>query len=126
MKLKEFLYLIKYSVKQLLLDFISIFHELKKPKTWLYVMVTFLFYGIYKNDVKIISWSWPIVIVIYIIRQKIEADYRNDWFKNSLMHNIDNEIMSERYQTYKKKCIYSKYEIKSYSDWKLEELKKII
>lgn len=125
MKLKELFDLISYSLKRFLLDFLDIFGEFKKPKTWLYVMITLLLLGLFMNNKDLVMFTAPSIIIIYIIRQKIDGSYKSDKFERDIMKGKDSYIVEEYYQKYKVDCYHKKIDYLEFSKWKEEEQRKI-
>ena len=73
MKPKEFFFLLYYSGKELVDEFINIIMEVKRPKFWFYVSFSLLVYGIYSKNATLVKIAMPIAMVIYIIRQSIDG-----------------------------------------------------
>ena len=123
MKWKEFKDLVVYSTKYLLEDFISILGEIKKPKTWLSILYVGVGYGIYTQNSAMVKIATPLILIIYIIRQKIDGSYRKDKFLHDVLRSRDTYIVKEYYENYLKSCKIKKIIPHEYNIWKTKQIK---
>ena len=125
-KLREYLWLVYYSfVLEPFEEICYLFESIKKPKTWFYAALGIATYGAYYKKYNVIKAMLPIIIILYIIRQKIEGSYRRSLLTNDLSKNKDTEIVKQAYENYKKKCFFSNSEPLEYEQWKQREINKM-
>lgn len=126
MKLKDILYLIWYSIKDLLIDLIELISALKKAKTWSFILYATIFLLAYyrsltrTNAIIVIAF----ILILYIIRQHKEPNY-NKSVKERAFRKHDDEKTRIYYEKYKNHCYYSKKEIVDYEEYKKRELMKL-
>lgn len=125
MNLKELRHLIHYSLKELANDFLGLIKELKKPITWSFIFYAVFGYAVWTNNMNLMAWVVPVLLVIYVYRQKIEGAYKRDAFEKYLKDNVDNDIVYEYYEKYQRDCKYKKVEPLEYPEWKKQEIKRI-
>jgi len=119
---KEFLSLLAYSSKSFLETMVEILKEFRKPKTWAYLFLIIFFIGLWNRNIKLVTYSIPAIIVIYIIRQKVDGSYRRKKFEKDLINGKDSWMVKEYYESYKKKCKINKILPLSYREWKEREI----
>ena len=128
MKSKDLLFLIEYSIKDILFDVVRVLEALKKPKTWSFVLYATLFLMAYYrkltaiNAIVIIS----LILIIYIARQKKDPDFDKAVKEKAFLRNEEDKIKNY-YETYKRQCYFTipRKEPLSYEEYKEKELKKI-
>ena len=127
MKSKDLLFLIEYSIKDILFDVVRVLEALKKPKTWSFVLYATLFLMAYYrkltaiNAIVIIS----LILIIYIARQKKDPDFDKAVKEKAFLRNEEDKIKNY-YETYKRQCYFTipRKEPLSYEEYKEKELKK--
>lgn len=128
MKLKDLLFLVWYSIRDIILDVMRFMDTLKKPKTWSFILYAALFLIAYYR--KLTVWNATMVIllilVIYVIRQKNDPDFNKTVKENAFLNGEENKI-KEYYDDYTRQCYFTipRKEPLSYEDYKQQELKKI-
>ena len=128
MKPKDLLFLVWYSIKDILMDIFRFLEALKKPKTWSFILYSTLFLMAYYRK---LTWANATIIIsliflIYIIRQNKDTDFLKALKEKAFLNNNDGKIRPH-YETYTKKCYFSvpRKEPLSYEEYKIEELKRI-
>ena len=122
--LYEPIYLLWFSIKDAGLSVIETLQELKKPRTWLAILVGTVFIVFITRKYALFKWILPLIIIVYIIRQKVDGKYKHTMRVNALM-NDNNLVLEPYYEKYKKECRFIKKEPLSYEEWKKEELNKV-
>ena len=128
MKPKNLLFLIWYSVRDILLDIIRLIEALKKPKTWSFILYATLFLMAYYRKLTITNAIIIIflILVIYIARQKKDPEFNKAVKEKAFIGNEEDKIQ-EYYETYKKQCYFTipRKEPLSYEGYKQKELENI-
>jgi hypothetical protein len=126
MKLKEFIYLIKYSMSSWLDYGFGLISMLKKPKTWGYILYGTIMAAVYYDNWEIIVIAGSMVLVLYIIRQSKDPGFTQSLKDKAFIDN-DEQKLKRYYDNYKKQCFFSqpKREPVSYEDYVKGELEKI-
>ena len=116
---KEFVYLLWYSLKAFADEIVALILALKKPDTWFYLTIATFIITAYYRMFDAMLWSIPIMIFIYIIRQKQEGIYKAKLKENAFLKGDEN-ILQEEYEKYVRNCFYK---IPKVSPLSYEELK---
>jgi len=129
MKPKDLLFLVWYSIKDLLLDIFMFLEALKKPKTWSFILYATLFLVAYYRK---LTWTnagiiFSLIFLIYIIRQNKDTNFLKALKEKAFLDNDDKKIRSH-YETYTKKCYFSvpRKEPLGYEEYKIEEVRRIV
>lgn len=96
----------------------------KKPGTWSAIILGSLFLALLYRNVTAFKWLIPIAIIIYIVRQRIEGEYRRELKKHALRKGKD-ILLEKEYEKYKRKTYFMKQQVLSFQEWKQQEIKKI-
>ena len=124
MNIKELAYLVWYSIKSLLGDFVNLLLEFKRPETWFYILMAAFMFAAYYREITVIKWLVPLILIIYIIRHKQEGKYHTDLVEKAFLKG-DDTILQEEYEKYIRDCFYKKLSPYSYDEWKSKEKKEI-
>lgn len=126
MNLKELIFLLWYSLKAFTNEMISLIMAFKKPETWFYLAIATFIITAYYRKIGVMLWSIPMMIIIYIIRQKQEGIYKAQLKEKAFLRG-DEDILQEEYEKYIKNCFYKipKVSPMSYDEWKLKEKEEI-
>lgn len=131
MKIKELRDLVVFSVKSILKDMTEWLEELKSPRTWSSILIVAFFIGMYTKRFDIMVWALIFIFIIYIMRQKIDGEYRKEKFEKDILNLKDSYIVEEYYQEYKKKIFninntLNRDEVPmTFEMWKKTELERI-
>lgn len=118
------IYSIWYSVKDIGLEIIGFLQEFKKPNTWSSILYVACFYAFMTKNFTLFKWLIPSIVVVYIIRQRIDGRYRHEIYQNALLNN-NNTILEEEYERYKRECHFTKQSALDYTQWKEQEQNKL-
>ena len=105
MKLKDILFLLWYSIKDILMDFVRLLDELKKPRTWSFILYASLFLIAYyrkltlTNAVIVLS----LILLVYVVRQHKDPDFNKAVKEKAFLKNDDDKI-KDYYEQYKRQC----------------------
>ena len=128
MKFKGLLFLIWYSIKDILMGIVYLMESLKKPKTWSFILYAALFLMAYYRKLTIINAAVVIflILVIYTARQNKDPEFNKAVREKAFLDNEEAKIQ-EYYETYKKQCYFTvpRKEPLSYEEYKQYEIKKI-
>ena len=128
MKPKDLLFLVWYSIKDVLLDIVRFIEALKSPKTWSFVLYATLFLMLYYRKLTITSSIiiFSLILVIYIARQNNDPEFNRAMREAAFLNNEEDKI-SEYYENYKKQCYFTvpRKEPLNYDNYKEEELRKL-
>lgn len=118
------LYSLWYSVKEFFRDLADMVEEIKKPRTWLSVLYIVSFYSIFYKKWTLFRWLIPCIIIVYIIRQRVDGRYRRDIKKKAFLTNNET-ILKEEYRKYQRDCYFSHKDNLSYELWKEHEINQL-
>lgn len=124
MRLKDIPYLVWYSIMDILADLFRYIESLKNPRTWSFILYAVLFIGAYYKQYTLIKISLPLILLIYIIRQRKEPEFNRKLRERAFLKNDDSKI-SSYYEEYKNYCFFSRKDALSYEGFKKEEIQKI-
>lgn len=117
-------YSIGYSFKSLFKDSLLFLAEFKKPQTWSVIMYTSTFIVIYLQRFDLLKWMLPAIVVIYILRQRIDGGYKKE-IKDKAVIKDNDIILDEEYKKYTQDCYFKKVQPLPYDIWK-EKLQEAI
>lgn len=120
---KEFAYLLYYSVRAFFRDIAVVLSELKRPRTWSWVLMSTVFVSIYYREYNWLKVIIPLLFIVKIIRDKQEGRYRRELFEKDLRAGKDTDLVKEYYESYTRDCRYSGKLPKEYKEWKENQLK---
>ena len=103
----ETIYSVWYSIKQLGNSFVELIESFKHPDTWNSIMYVIVFYAVLTRNTKIVKWSIPIIITIYIIRQRIAGGHHVEIRERALRSN-NQYILKDEYNKYTRDCYFKK------------------
>ena len=122
--LYEPLYLLWFSIKDAWLGVIETLAELKKPRTWLAILTGTIFVAFITKRYDLFKWFIGLMIIVYVIRQKVDGRYKHMMRINALMDD-NNFVLEPYYERYRKECRFTRREPLDYESWKKEEIKKV-
>lgn len=128
MKSKDLLFLILYSIKDILLDIVRVLEALKKPQTWSFILYAALFLMAYYRKLTIINAVVIIglILFIYIARQHKDPDFNKVIKEKAFLENDEDKI-KDYYEAHKKQCYFTipRKEPLSYEEYKEKELRNL-
>ena len=128
MTARDLLFLIWYSIRDIILDMLRFLEAFKSPKTWSFILYATLFLMAYyrkltpKNAIIIIA----LILVVYVVRQHKDPDFNRAVKEKAFLRNDDDKI-KRYYENYKKQCYFSvpRKEPLNYEEYKHKEVKKV-
>ena len=121
-KIKEFFYLIYFSARSLFIDdLIETLEELKKPKTWSSILYLVLFVGAYLRNWVLVKIAFPLIILVYVVRQRVDGKYKTELYDKSFL-NDDSKFIERAYEKYKRDCLYKNIAPLELEKWKEKEI----
>lgn len=124
-KLRYTLYWIYYSFKELFIEPFRLLEELKKPKMWATILYIIFFGSVYARNYTVMKWTLPMILIVYLVRQKRDRKYIGEMFIRDLRKDNDTDLVKEHYERYSKQCFFSKTEPISFEEWKKNEIVRI-
>ena len=128
MNLKDLLFLVAYSIKDILLDVLRVLEILKKPQTWSFVMYVSLFLIAYYQKLTKVNAAvlLSLILVIYVVRQHKDPEFNRAVKDKAFLKNDDLKVM-KYYEDYKKRCYFSvpRKEPLSYEEYQQKEVEEI-
>lgn len=118
-------YSVWYSFKDICLSGIDMLAEFKKPSAWSSILYIVTFYAIIMKKTYLFKWTIPGIIIVYVIRQRVDGAYRKALKEKAFLHN-DEMILQDEYEKYKKECFFTKEPVKDFLFWKQAEVEKIL
>ena len=125
MKLKEFMYLLYYSIRSFIDDAVDMLSELKNPKAWSYILLSTFALCLYYQRYVLVWWLIPLFFIVKVIRDEKDSKYRKEMYENDIRKDKDTDIVFDHYERYKKDCKYSHKVSLEYGEWKEGEVKRI-
>ena len=124
MKPKDVPFLVYDSFRALVMDLVHMFKTLKKASTWSFILYATFFVGAYYRNYTVMKIALPLMIVVYILRRRVEPEFTESLKERAFLKNKEIEIR-EYYERYKTRCKFSRVQPLEFEDYKQEELKKI-
>ncbi|RLE37448.1 hypothetical protein DRJ17_06620 [Candidatus Woesearchaeota archaeon] len=117
MRIREFGYLLVYSIKSLVFDLFDILSEFKKPKAWSFLLYAVFFVAAYYRKYMLMKWILPLILFVYFIRVKQEGKFKSDLFEKDILAGRKSELVMDYYKRYVSKCEYSGHEPMDFDKW---------
>lgn len=119
------LYSVYYSAKEILSEFLDLLNQFKKPKMWSSILYIACFYAFLTHNATLFRWLIPAILIVYLIRQRVDGAYRNELKKRAFIKG-DDVILKEEYSKYQRESHFMKKEPLEYELWKEQERNKLV